>query len=237
MIVSLTLVRYSKWASPLALLAMAIHRIPLFLNTKIRFWKLMGCGKNGTFDINPDWQQWGLLAVWDSEADFEHFAKHSLISKWWKYCGQEQFTLLAEPLSSHGKWSGKEPFGNPHADEDYQGPVAVLTRAQIRLSKLRSFWQNVPPVSKFMAQAPGYLYSVGIGEAPFYLQATLSVWDSLEQVKAFAYRSAEHAEVIKKTRKQDWYSEELFARFKPVRTIGRIKGVNPLEQLPILHQN
>jgi hypothetical protein len=42
---------------------MAIHRFPLWFNKKISFFKLMGCGKNGTFDKNPDWQQWGILTV------------------------------------------------------------------------------------------------------------------------------------------------------------------------------
>lgn len=236
MIVSLTLIKYRKRAIPLALLAMAVHRIPLMFNKHCSFWKLMGCGKNGTFDLNPDWQRWGLWAVWDNEQDFERFYHHSLIGKWWRLFAVENWTVLCEPLSSHGKWSGKEPFGHPDKDKDYQGPVAVLTRAEIRISKLKAFWANVGGVADMMRSAPGYLYSVGIGEAPFYLQATFSVWDDLEQVKTFAYRSREHAEVIKKTRKEDWYAEELFARFKPLRTLGKIDGINPLKSLAIPHQ-
>jgi heme-degrading monooxygenase HmoA len=114
--------------------------------------------------------------------------------------------------------------------------VAVLTRAQIRWTKLRSFWANVANVAEMMSTAPGYLYSVGIGEAPFYLQATFSVWESLDEVKNFAYKSREHAEVIRKTRKEDWYSEELFARFKILKTIGSLGGINPLASLNLTHQ-
>ncbi|MFM6976434.1 MAG: DUF3291 domain-containing protein [Sphingobacteriaceae bacterium] len=237
MIVSLTLIRYRKIAIPLALLAMAIHRIPLILRKNCSFWKLMGCGKNGSFDLNPDWQQWGLLAAWETENDFEKFYQHSFIGKWWRFFSQEQWTILCEPLSSHGEWNGKAPFGHPDVDQNYQGPVAVLTRAEIRLSKLKAFWANVGHVSQMMAKAPGYQYSVGIGEAPFYLQATFSVWDDLDKVKAFAYQSAEHASVIRKTRKEDWYKEELFARFKPLKTLGKIQQSNPLEKLNIPHQD
>lgn len=221
----------------MALLAMAIHRLPLIFNKSCTFWKLMGCGKNGSFDLNPDWQQWALWAVWKSEEDFDKFYQHSFISKWWRLFSQEQWTVLCEPLSSYGKWSGLEPFGKPNKDEGYQGCVAVLTRAEIRLSKLKSFWANVPRVTDIMTQAPGYRFSVGIGEAPFYLQATFSVWDDLDQVKAFAYRSHEHADVIRKTRKEDWYKEELFARFKPLKSRGTINGANPLQNLNIPHQN
>lgn len=235
--VALTLVKYRKWAIPLALLSMAIHRIPLFLDKKCRFWKLMGSGKNGTFDLNPDWQQWALLTVWDEEADFEEFYQTSFISKWWRKLSQEQWTLLCEPLSSHGLWDGKNPFGHPDKENGHQGAVAVLTRAKIRLTKLPGFWKNVPSVSQMMRSATGYLYSVGVGEAPFYLQATISVWENLEQVKNFAYKGREHADVIRKTRKENWYAEELFARFKPLKTYGSINGTNPLNMLDIPHQN
>lgn len=236
MIVSLSLIRYRRRAIPFAFLAMAIHRVPLFFNEKCRFWKLMGCGKNGTFDLNPDFQQWGLMAVWENEADFQEFYQSSFVTRWWRFFGMEQWSVLCEPLSSHGLWSGQDPFKNPANDQDYPGPVAILTRAQIRWTKLRSFWANVGNVAEMMSTAPGYLYSVGIGEAPFYLQATFSVWESLDEVKNFAYKSREHAEVIRKTRKEDWYSEELFARFKILKTIGSLGGINPLASLNLIHQ-
>ncbi|WP_207426313.1 DUF3291 domain-containing protein [Pedobacter sp. SYSU D00535] len=227
MLVSLTIVRYRKAFIPFALLAMAVHRIPLSLTKGCTFWKLMGCGKNGTFDINPDWQQWGLLAVWASKGSFERFIANSSISSWWQTFTKEQYTILCEPLSSHGKWDGKEPFGNVKVKE-YQGPVAVLTRASIRLKRLKNFWQNVDKAAANMTSTPGYLLSFGIGEAPLHLQATFSVWENVEAVKNYAYASNDHREVIKKTREENWYSEELFARFKPLATFGTINGIDPL---------
>ncbi|MBD3749526.1 MAG: DUF3291 domain-containing protein [Sphingobacteriales bacterium] len=227
MIVSLTIVRYPKKFIPFAFLAMAIHRFPLWLNKPCSFWKLLGCGKSGTFDIHPDYQQWGLLAVWTQEEDFQHFKNNSFIGKWWKIFCSEQWTVLCEPVESHGQWSGKEPFGKPKI-KNHEGMVGVLTRATIRPSRLKNFWRNVPKVAAIMDQSKGFITSVGIGEAPFFMQATFSVWESLEDVKQFAYKDQEHAEVIKLTRKEDWYSEELFARFKILKSEGTINGVNPL---------
>ena len=80
-----------------------------------------------------------------------------------------------------------------------------------------------------MNDAKGFITSVGIGEAPFFMQATFSVWDSLEDVKNFAYRDKEHAEVIKKTRQENWYTEELFARFKILKSEGTLNGNDPLK--------
>lgn len=232
MIVSLTIVRYRKSLIPFALLAMAIHRLPLMFTKYCSFWKLLGSGRNGTFDLQPDWQQWGLLAVWDSRKAFDHFYDKSLINSWWGIFTTEKWTILCEPFQSHGKWDGKEPFGKPDI-KTIIGPVAILTRATIRLNKLKSFWANVDNVANIMAIAPGFITSLGIGEAPVYRQATFSIWKSIEDVKAFAYESKEHTEVIKKTRNENWYSEELFARFKIVESLGTINGKNPLSGIEL----
>jgi len=228
MIVSLTIVRYRKLFIPFALMAMALHRLFMHLQKGCTFWKLLGSGQNGTFDLQPDWQQWGLLAVWQTREDFDSFHTQSPVVYWWMLFGVERWTILLSPLQSHGKWDTKEPFLTQD-DPSYAGPIAVLTRATIRLSRLKNFWSNVDDVAKLMATAPGYITSLGIGEAPFYRQATFSVWENLDDVKAFAYKSREHSEVIRKTRAENWYKEELFARFKPLATFGTIKGQNPLK--------
>ncbi len=187
----------------------------------------MGSGKNGTFDFHPDWQQWALLAVWKDEESFNLFNQSSFISKWWKKLTDEKWTVLLQPLQSHGKWDKQEPFGQPD-QRDYRGPVAVLTRATINLNRLKHFWQNAAKIAGIMTAAPGFITSMGVGEDPFLHQATVSFWKDMEDVKNFAYRSPQHVEVIKKTRSENWYSEELFARFIPLKAWGTIRGKNPL---------
>jgi hypothetical protein len=229
MIVSLTIVRYPKLCIPFALLAMAIHRIPLILQKECSFWKLLGTGKNGRFTVQPDWQQWGLLAVWNNREDFDDFYKHSFIAAWWKLFGVEKWTILGKPLQSHGQWGGKEPFGDFKIN-DHQGAVIVLTRATIRLRKLRQFWLTVGGVSNNLYKAKGFIMSTSIGET-HNLSATFSVWQNPEDVKAFAYAPGEHADVIKRARTENWLSEELFARFKPIAGFGTINGKDPLNGL------
>lgn len=225
MIVSLTIVKYKPLFIPFALLAMAVHRLPLSFYKNCTFWKLLGCGKNGTFDLSPDWQQWGLLAVWHKQENFNKFYTDSFVSTWWDIFTTERFTILCEPLTSHGHWDGKNPFETSNPDKNHSGKVAVLTRATIRFNRLKNFWANVGAVADIMEKAPGYITSIGIGEAPVYKQATFSIWESVEDVKNFAYKSAQHAEVIRKTREENWYSEELFARFKIIDTLGTRNGI------------
>lgn len=234
--VTLTIVRYRRRYIYFALLAMALHRVPLWLNRNISFYKLMGCGKNGTFDKNPDWQQWAILTVNKETASVNSSAEElmevlygSFISKWFRFFNCETCTFFLEPIEGHGKWDGREPFGELAKQTAYEGPIAILTRATIRLSQLRSFWANVGGVASQMNGAKGLLTSIGIGEMPFIKQATFSVWQSRESMKIFAYQMTAHKEVIVKTRKEQWYSEDMFVRFKPLKITGTIRGVSPLE--------
>ncbi len=239
MFATLTIIRYKKIAIPFAFLAMAIHRLPLWMNKKISFYKLMGCGKNGTFDKTPDWQQWAILTVQKSNNfSFDDDTTNDLIlgkfvAKWLAFFNCDTYTLLLDPIESHGLWDKKKVFGIHSAKSAYDGPIAVLTRATIRMSKLKYFWKNVAPVASKMNAAQGFLFSVGVGEIPWIKQATFSVWESKESMKAFAYGMKAHAEVIKKTRKENWYSEDMFTRFKIIKVIGSISGKNPLESIQL----
>lgn len=227
----LSIVRYPSWAIPFAFFSMAIFRLPLWLSKKISFYKLMGSGRNGTFDKTPDWRQWAVLCVVVEKFEVSNkpLANGSLINpqsllannsipsflkKYWKLFGCITTVYVLEPIEGHGLWDGKKVFGDLPKQTDYGGKIAVLTRATIRFSKLKDFWGNVDGIAKKMTDAEGFVTSYGIGEIPFIKQATFSVWDSKWHMKNFAYKMREHAEVIQKTHQENWYSEEMFVRFK-----------------------
>jgi len=193
----------------------------------------MGSGRNGTFDKQPDWQQWALLCVLKDGGNIREGKPiyGSFIKKWYRFFNCELFTLVLEPVEGHGTWDGKKAFGNLSPKSGYNDSMAVLTRATIRMNKLKHFWQNVAPVAAKMNTAKGFIFSAGIGELPWLKQATFSVWKSREDMMAFAYGMREHTEVIQKTRKQQWYSEDMFTRFRILDHFGTIKGLDPLELL------
>ena len=235
MYADLTIIRYPRWFIPMALLAMAIHRLPLWRNKTIGFYKLLGSGKNGTFDKVPDLQQWGIFSlrkaeVEVSEANVLRSLYGKFISVWFRLFNCETFTILLRARQGHGEWDGKELFKGVRPLNEDQGRIATLTRATIRARKLKYFWRNVAPAASGMVDANGFVCSFGIGEVPWIKQATFSVWESEEQMKNFAYSMREHAEVIKKTREGNWYSEELFARFDILGSFGTVKGINPLHK-------
>jgi heme-degrading monooxygenase HmoA len=239
MTVSLTIIKYRKRYIPFAFLAMMLFRLPLRLSSRNSFWKLMGSGKGGTFSKKPDWQQWAILTA--SDLHFKHVQlKNSapeialrrlygpFISWWLRIFKCETLTYLMVPVEGHGLWDGKKAFGDLPYKSDYDGRIAVLTRASIRASQQKRFWSYVETVSNRMMQSPGFIKSYGIGEVPYLKQATFSIWENKESLKAFAYQSPEHTEVIEKTRKENWYSEDMFVRFRIDGCISSTRHNNPL---------
>jgi hypothetical protein len=199
---------------------MAFFHFPLFLNRKLKFYKLMGSGKNGSFDIMPDFNQWAIMVFFDADQNPEQKIQ-PLIGKfimgWWRFFKADTRYFLLEPYAGHGTWDGQHFVDPSKKTADPEGKIAVLTRATIRLSRLHHFWKAVPKTADQLEANKGFIYSIGIGEIPFIKQATFSVWESIEDMKAFAYKKMAHQDVIRRTRKESWYSEEMFLRFKILR--------------------
>ncbi|NDK54468.1 spheroidene monooxygenase [Pontibacter fetidus] len=192
------------------------------------FYKLLGSGHGKGFSIKPNFYRYGLICTWQSEQAATDFFERSELMHEYRQHSFEQWTCYLQPLQSHGQWDKKEPF-TPVSDLTYSsGPMAVITRASINWRALPSFWKYVPQSSKALDKAEGLLCSIGMGELPLIRQATFSIWNSAEAMKTYAYRNPKHLEVIKRTRAENWYSEELFARFIVVKTVGTWNGIDPV---------
>ncbi|HEX4203182.1 MAG TPA: hypothetical protein VHZ51_03075 [Ktedonobacteraceae bacterium] len=229
-VVAFTLARYPQRASMTALAHLGLDRRPLSRIPDLRFWRLLGVGRGRVFDPHPDWRRYALLTVWQSEEALQRFEEQSPVMRRIRAQADECWTVHMRPVRWHGKWGGRDPFA---AIEPVQpptpGPWIVLTRATIRPTKVRAFLAAVPAVAEQLALQPTLINSVGIGEAPLFYQATLSLWRTLPAATSFAYAGpAAHSEVIRRTRQERWYREELFARLRPLASFGTWDGVNPL---------
>ena len=227
----LTVVRYRRGRAVLGAWHMAAQRPLLARIPGLRFARLLGTGRGIGFSAVPDFLTWALFTVWEDAEAWERFAAESRVMRQYRARGDEVYSILLSPVAAHGRWGGVEPFGAVVGRADPAAPVAVLTRATIRPSRLLRFWSRVAPVDATLRGHPDLLLSFGVGEAPYLRQATLSVWRSAAAMQAWAYGNAAHAETVRRTRDEGWYSEELFARFRLLGTRGTWHGGEPLREV------
>jgi hypothetical protein len=242
-IVTFHLIRYGDRG---AMRHMAFDRPILRRTDGLVFWRLLGTGRGPSMTLGADLRRWALLAVWRDEPALLGFLARSPIPARWRREAAESWQVRLAPISSRGRWNGADPFAAalasppetsaPHAGPPptcpvsggHRGPIAILTRASIRPSRLFAFYRSVPAVDLLLREQEGCLASVGIGEWPLVRQATFSLWRDAAAVRGFAYGGEAHRRVIERVRAHDWYAEELFARFVPYAAEGTWDGADPL---------
>jgi len=170
-----------------------------------------GCRWRKRFFYPARLSTYALVTVFETEQDAVKFYEGNIMKKYTKNC-VERRSYFMYCIHTHGNWGGANPLEvceNP----DLTKKIAIITRATIKPMLAVKFWKFVPEVSKTLEDYQGLSYSKGFGEWPIMMQATFSVWDSLEQMKAYAYQNPSHAAMVKKTRELNWYREEMFSRF------------------------
>ena len=101
----------------------------------------------------------------------------------------------------------------------------------MKLPHVLAFWRRVPNISATIAEQDQLLFKIGVGEVPWLHQVTFSIWRDRQAMEAFAYRGF-HAEAIEQVRKNGWFNEELFARFRVLHAEGIWEGGEPLASEP-----
>ena len=193
---------------------MGIYKKLLYNVKGLKFYRLLGTGGKTGFGLYPDFKTYCFLSVWENKSDALSFIEKNKFILNYIERAKSIRVLSLVAFQSIGKWSGINPFLNDLDDSESKNQkVAILTRARISPIKIFRFWKSIPKASKEISKAKGVYFYKGIGEIPFLEQATISLWNSVEDVKEFAYKSKIHKNIIRKTKKENWYLEELFCRF------------------------
>jgi heme-degrading monooxygenase HmoA len=193
----------------------------------LQFWRLMGTGNGRNTGPSVDLRRRAVLAVWDDDMALDQFLRSSPVATAWREA-EESWHVRLRLISGGGRWRGQEILRDMTVVTDATGPIITLTRANVRPKHWRKFARASRVTNIDVAAAAGLLRVVGVGEAPVGKQATVSVWRDEGALKSFAYRTAGHIEVMRRTRAEGWYSEELFARFQPYASTGLWDGEDPL---------
>ena len=225
-IASFHLITEPAWKTPIVLGRLGTDRLRLPRVPGLAFWRLLGTGDGDNTGRGADLSRSALFAVWADERHLDRFIADSGISRRWTGA-EESWHVRLRGVGGHGTWKGFDPLdGLEKGSAD--GPVAIITRANVRRRSWRAFGAASEVVDAELHQAPGLIDVVGIGETPVGALATFSLWESLAAAREFAYSMPDHIEVMRRTRAEDWYSEEMFARFEPCRSTGTWNGRDPL---------
>lgn len=188
-------------------------------------WRLLGTGRGIDTGPSADLHRTALFAVWRDERALDDFLAGSPVAERWSGA-VESWHVRLRGISGHGAWRGADVLGGLERGADH-GPIAVLTRADVRLRSWRAFRAAGPAVSAELLRAPGLLAAAGIGELPVGRLGTFSVWSGIAAMASFATQPR-HLDVVRRTRSERWYGEELFARFEPYASSGTWDGRDPL---------
>ena len=185
------------------------------------FSKVLGSGYEGGFDLRPSRSRQGVFALFDSVQTAQDFLAHSDLVHDYQKRSKEFCSVMLKAWSCRGSWDGISLQAN--SEPPAHGPVAALTRASIKFSKAHAFWRHAPPSQTALEGVKGCRLAVGLGEAPFFRQATFSIWDSVTDMNAYA-RSGAHLDAIQAANQHGYFSESMFARFVPLKVQGQWLG-------------
>lgn len=185
------------------------------------FSKVLGSGFDGGFDLRPSRSRQGVFALFDSCHKAQDFIAHSKLVREYQNRSDEFCWVTLKAFSCRGSWDGISLQVN--TESPVHGPVAALTRASIKFSKAPAFWRHAPPSQTALEGVDGCQLAVGLGEAPFFRQATFSIWDNVSDMNAYA-RTGSHLAAIQAAQKNGYFSESMFARFVPLKVQGQWMG-------------
>ncbi len=227
--VSLSLFRFDGMFNRAWVLGqMGLARLSFMRMPDVGFWKLCGSGTGEGFTPRPNLGVWAILAVWPDEETARRHTRDAAVYTRWRARATESWTIYMAATSARGQWAGAAPFT---VSATPLGPLAVLTRATIKPSRLLRFWDRVPDISAVIGADPHVAFKIGIGEVPMLHQITFSLWPDPASMAQFARGHGPHGQAIQAVRDGNWFAEELYARFRILGAMGTWGGDNPLNRL------
>jgi hypothetical protein len=232
-----------RWRSNLAMInALALDRLRYRRGAELLFVRVLGTGKGSSTAPGSEWGRTALFCVWQTESAADAF----ITTQQHRAGLRESWHVKLRGAGGHGAWRGvdvpkllqptlvqptmSDSSGHVAASSvgDTDTPLAIITRADVRLRAWRTFSAAARVVDRELHASDGLVAVVAIGEAPILRLGTFSVWRNHDVMRTFATRRPDHVAVVQRTRAEQWYGEEMFARFVPYWSTGTWDGRDPL---------
>ena len=212
-VVSLSLFRFEGFYNKLwAFSQMGWARPRLARVPDLAFFKLFGTGTEEGFNPKPNWGVYAIMAGWPDLETAKQRVGQAPIYDAYRGHAAEHWTGYMRAFRCWGEWAGVEPF---EVDEGLtqSEPIAVLTRATVKLRHVREFWSTVPKIQADVGVQDDLYLKIGMGEVPWVHQVTFSIWPDVATMQDFSKNDAAHGEGVRKAWENGWFKEQLFARF------------------------
>ncbi len=187
----------------------------------LQFCKVLGSGFNGGFSTKPSLTKQGFFCIFDTAHNAALFEDSPLLKTYQDHA-HEFFLASVQAYSSRGSWSGFS-MSCTNTNPPVNAPIASLTRASIKPSKAMQFWAKAKPAEDAIKLASGKILTAGVGEAPYFRQATFTIWDDAQSLEQYAQQGA-HLSAIKAAYGQSYFSESMFTRFRVLKAQGTWQG-------------
>lgn len=209
--------------------ALAFDRIRFRNAQGLQFLRVLGTGKGSSTAPSTELRRTALFCVFDDEQS----ADAHLNRVTHRGGLRESWHVKLRGAGGHGAWRG---MNIPNIMNDAQSisrtahdsPIALITRADVHARSWLTFGRAAKVVDEELHRSDGLLAVVGIGEAPVLRLGTFSLWRDASAMAAFARQQPRHQHVVERTRSEQWYGEEMFARFEPYWSSGTWDGRDPL---------
>jgi hypothetical protein len=180
--------------------------------------------------VQPEFRRWGFFGMWEDESALERFLESSRLARDWKERSAEAWHVWLKPIRSAGTWNGLNPLEGCNTADAPRAPVVVLTRGDVRVSKLPAFWLWATRTAvNDVLEAPGFVAGVAMTERPFVEVATFTVWSALEDAVSFAYKRQAHKRIITRNREEGIFKAFFAAYFYPYHSAGTWRGQDPIK--------
>ncbi len=220
-----------RWKSMLGMAqAVVWDRIRYRRTSGLVFLRVLGTGRGNSTAPSAAFDRTALFCLFSDEASADAFIRKIRSRRH----SAESWHVKLRGAGGHGSWRGREiPVllgrESSASSAESHGPLAMITRADVRPRSWRAFSRDARVVDKELHTTDGVLAVIAIGDAPILRQGTFSLWRDAAAIAQFARGGPEHSRVMQRTREEEWYGEEMFARFVPYWSAGTWDGIDPLD--------